>query len=203
MTCKRLISMDSSHRLSEIGLFLPEEDSSFWLSWKLSLLTFRLRSGWSLSSIAILRCAGGSIKKVHSNDCPRNHKLTGIQFFLLTCCTGWLALWSSLSYAIMSSIFYEQNAPGVLMNPACMRSISSWTSAQSEGNTGVNILLCWIYRGIAFSCITGCFEAGSMDLLAFFIPTHQSFIVAGEFMRISGNKRSFLDRKRQNQLKGN
>lgn len=79
----------------------------------------------------------------------RNHKLTGFQFFLLTCCTGWLAIWSSFSYAIMSNAFFEQNEPGILMDPQCLRSVSSWTSAQSETDL-YGMATKWMIKGWFF-----------------------------------------------------
>ncbi|KAI6231090.1 hypothetical protein M3Y95_00344600 [Aphelenchoides besseyi] len=71
-------------------------------------------------------------------------KLKGWQFLILTCCTAWLALWSSLSFAFMSAQYYEQNSPGVLMDPRCLRSMTSYTGAQSESQTGLQN---WLIRG--------------------------------------------------------
>ncbi|KAI6217623.1 hypothetical protein M3Y95_01209000 [Aphelenchoides besseyi] len=76
-------------------------------------------------------------------------KLRFWQFFILTCCTAWLAAWSSGSYAWMGSVFYEQNAPGVFYNPNCVRPMTSWTSAQSESNLNP-ALYYWMFRGWSY-----------------------------------------------------
>ncbi|KAI6183320.1 hypothetical protein M3Y97_00476800 [Aphelenchoides bicaudatus] len=75
-----------------------------------------------------------------------NYSLSFRQLFICMLITSLFALWSSLSYAIMSNEFYEQNSPGLPTDPQCLRPIASWTSAQSE-STLYGAWTYWMFRG--------------------------------------------------------
>lgn len=103
---------------------------------------------------------------------------------LMTLCSfiGSFTFGSALAYALMGNEFYNDNVKIIPMDPACIRSLTSWTADQSTLPEGDWVcLFCKKIVKLMFSIAILLLEAGTMVFVVYFVHMALFLFVVGVF----------------------